>query len=141
MFSGTRLKAIRKSRGLTQSALGELVGISHVHVRKMESGSIRQPRSDTVEKLATALDVPQVELFDVPGGSPIQNGHWESNTSFSQDATIPIDFLQTLISLPPSERQQIFQFAAFLKQTLETEDYSTTAQSVTTSEVEEAQNG
>ncbi len=53
---GRRLRALREEQGLTQSALGEAVGMLQSAVARLEAGE-REPGWPTVLKLAEALGV------------------------------------------------------------------------------------
>jgi transcriptional regulator with XRE-family HTH domain len=70
MIDGSRstplpaLSAHRRKHGLTQRELGELAGVAHTTVQKLESLS-RGAYPRTVRKLATALGV---EPADLVGG-------------------------------------------------------------------------
>lgn len=57
-----RLKELRKARGLTQTQLAELTGISQSHIALMES-SQRGLRFEYIEVLAKALGVKPYELL------------------------------------------------------------------------------
>ena len=57
-----RLKRIRKSRGLTQSQLGEIIGIATCLVSEYERGT-HSPRIDTLEWLCQALNVSSKDLL------------------------------------------------------------------------------
>jgi transcriptional regulator with XRE-family HTH domain len=56
------LGAHRRRRGLTQRQLGELAGVAHTTVQKLESLK-RGAYSQTMQKLATALGVAPEELL------------------------------------------------------------------------------
>jgi transcriptional regulator with XRE-family HTH domain len=60
---GTRLKEIRKTRGLTQEALAEQVDLSPQYLSRLEGGH-QSPSLETVARLAEALDLELSELFD-----------------------------------------------------------------------------
>ncbi len=55
------LAAHRRRRGLTQRQLGELAGVAHTTVQRLESLN-RGAYPQTVRKLATALGVEPVDL-------------------------------------------------------------------------------
>ena len=58
-----RIKQIRKSRGLTQAELAELIGRDTKHISKLEiAGSY--PSIDTLDRIATALNVEIKEFFN-----------------------------------------------------------------------------
>lgn len=56
------IKRLRKIMGYTQSDLAELVGVDASTIGKIESG-IQFPRTDTIDKLANALNVDYEVLF------------------------------------------------------------------------------
>ncbi|MEU4406297.1 helix-turn-helix transcriptional regulator [Streptosporangium sp. NPDC023963] len=53
----TRVREVRKRRGLSQKALAELSGLSESYVAKLEQGNHGEVRVETVRKLAEALQV------------------------------------------------------------------------------------
>lgn len=59
---GERIKEIRGTRNLTQKKLGELCGIDEANIRKYELGR-QNPRCETLEKIALALNVPVASFF------------------------------------------------------------------------------
>ena len=68
MPTGTRIKDIRKQKGLTQKQLGDMCGIADSNIRKYENG-YQNPKIETLQKIATALGEPlsifiDDELFD-----------------------------------------------------------------------------
>jgi transcriptional regulator with XRE-family HTH domain len=60
------LAAHRRRRGFTQRQLGELAGVAHTTVQRLESMS-RGAYPSTVRRLAAAL---RVEPADLVGGGP-----------------------------------------------------------------------
>lgn len=54
-FRPDRLKALREAKDLSQEQLGELAGLHHSVITKSEKGK-NLPRSEALDKLATALD-------------------------------------------------------------------------------------
>ena len=67
---GERLRRLRKSKGLTQSQLGDLCRVSMMTILRWEKEE-RPPRTDELKKLAAALDVTEDELLN---GVPEQGG-------------------------------------------------------------------
>lgn len=61
MSIGKRIKMIRKSRGMTQEVLGNLVGLSGVAIMRYEKDQ-REPNQEIVTKIANALDVSELTL-------------------------------------------------------------------------------
>ena len=61
-WNGSRLKAARKRKGLTQAGLAERVGVGQVTIARMETGT-RGPSVPMLLKLAKALRVPMEQLI------------------------------------------------------------------------------
>ena len=61
-----RLKELRKSRGLTQEKLAEMIGRDTKHISKLEiAGSY--PSVETLERIAKALNVELKDIFNFDG--------------------------------------------------------------------------
>ena len=59
---GKRVKALRKSRGLTQAQLAEKLEFSINYISQIETGEA-SPTFNTILKLAQGLAVEPIELF------------------------------------------------------------------------------
>ncbi len=59
---GNRIKELRKAKGVTQEKLAEIVNMDITSLSKIETGR-NYPQSETVEKIADALDVGVDKLF------------------------------------------------------------------------------
>jgi transcriptional regulator with XRE-family HTH domain len=57
------LAKLRKEKGLTQEGLARKANISYHTLIKLESGSIKNPKIETVVKLANALKISTDELI------------------------------------------------------------------------------
>jgi len=57
------LSKLRKEKGLTQEGLARKANISYHTVIKLESGGIRNPKIETVLKLASSLGVKIEDLL------------------------------------------------------------------------------
>ena len=60
---GSRLRKIRKMRGLTQTQLGEAVGLTFQQIQKYERGTNRISASKLV-RFAQYLKVPVISMFE-----------------------------------------------------------------------------
>jgi transcriptional regulator with XRE-family HTH domain len=56
------IKKARKSKGLTQKDLGNLLGVSEVMIGQYERG-VRNPKIEMLSKIAAALNVPLTSLL------------------------------------------------------------------------------
>ncbi len=63
MDFGKRLKAIRLSKELSQRELGEKLGVRQQTIAQYERSTV-SPKSETIFRLAKALDIPAFELMD-----------------------------------------------------------------------------
>lgn len=61
---GHNLKSARNAAGLTQEELAQQCGVATITIRQYESGK-REPKYDTLERLADALDVPLEVLLGI----------------------------------------------------------------------------
>jgi transcriptional regulator with XRE-family HTH domain len=59
----SRVKELRKRRGLTQMELAVLSGVSRATIARYEAGENRRPHPATVRKLAKALKVKPEDLI------------------------------------------------------------------------------
>jgi len=62
MPTGTKIKEIRKRKGLTQKQLGDLCGIADANIRKYENGK-QNPKIETLQKIADALGCSLIALM------------------------------------------------------------------------------
>jgi transcriptional regulator with XRE-family HTH domain len=62
---GTRLRALRRQRFLTQEDLADHCRLSRTTIRRLEAGAVR-PRVHTVTALAAGLHVDAAELVPDP---------------------------------------------------------------------------
>ncbi len=62
---GKRLRYIRRHKDLTQEQLAEAVGISIEFLSNLERG-VNAPSFETLEKLATVLEVQVQAFFEFP---------------------------------------------------------------------------
>lgn len=60
---GENIKRIRRAKGLTQKELGKKLGISQSEIAQRETGR-RNPKIETVQKIANALQVPVSEIYE-----------------------------------------------------------------------------
>ncbi|MEW6674553.1 MAG: helix-turn-helix transcriptional regulator [Nitrospirota bacterium] len=60
---GARIKELRKTRGLTQDQLSEMVDIDSKHLSRIEVGR-SYPSLDVLERIAVALNVELKDFFE-----------------------------------------------------------------------------
>jgi transcriptional regulator with XRE-family HTH domain len=66
MRFGEQIRELRKGKGLSQRALGELVGVSFTYISKVENEKLDfgdYPSEDLIRKLAKALEADEAELY------------------------------------------------------------------------------
>lgn len=90
MNLGQFIKERRKEIGLTLEQLGKKVGVSKMTISRWESGEIKNMKSDKLEKLANALGIPVIALFD---------GWDENGNKIESEQVTPQEFKQEVTSL------------------------------------------
>ena len=106
MSFGENLLRIRKSKGISQAQLGEMIGLTQQaiskyesgerlhrgmdasHIRKIESGRTK-PNETTIERIASALECTVGELFGEEKVIPCKDCLW---FDFAGDAPFPHGF-------------------------------------------------
>lgn len=63
---GSKMRALRESKFLTQAELAELSGATESTINRIENG-LQQPRISTIRKIAAALGVEPGELVEGGG--------------------------------------------------------------------------
>lgn len=64
---GTRIRAMRNAKGLTQQKLADIAGLDYRYIGALERGE-RNFSIDTLEKVLTALQIKLIELMIVEDG-------------------------------------------------------------------------
>lgn len=64
MKTSEKIKQLRIANGLSQEALGELVGVKKAAINKYETGRVVNIKRTTLQKLAIALGVSAADLLD-----------------------------------------------------------------------------
>ena len=68
--TGARIKRARKAAGLTQTELAQKIGVKCAAIHKYESGLVVNLKRDTIDNLATALNVKPSYLLCIDEESP-----------------------------------------------------------------------
>lgn len=87
MTTGERIKGARTRKGLTQQELAGKLGVTYVNISQYER-NLRNPKVETLQKIADALEVPVAELMGL-----------ESVNKVSDTATLEKNLLQCGCSL------------------------------------------
>lgn len=70
MAIGEQIKTLRKKMGYTQKQLAEKCGMAEITIRQYELNK-REPRQETIEKIATALRVDPFSLYSFEMASDV----------------------------------------------------------------------
>lgn len=60
---GARISELRRSQGLSQRRLAQMISMDHAYISKLESGH-ENPALDTLTRIATGLDVHIARFFE-----------------------------------------------------------------------------
>jgi transcriptional regulator with XRE-family HTH domain len=66
MVIGDRLRALRETKGMTQSDVEKRTGLLRCYLSRIENGRVA-PSIETLEKLSRALEAPLSQLFKESG--------------------------------------------------------------------------
>lgn len=86
---GLRIRAIRKSKGLSQEKLAELSNLHFTHVSDIENGKVNASIY-SLFALATALDIPYAEIVSTPSGKTDRNIESDLAVLLSQFRSLPM---------------------------------------------------
>lgn len=113
---GQRIKERRKELDMTADELGRRIGKNRATVYRYENGDIENLPIDVLKPIAKALDVAPQYLMG-----------WDADMEETSEKAEPtVDFLvmlgddvmavvETMSSLSPKSREELMQFAEFLK--------------------------
>ncbi|MFC0469673.1 helix-turn-helix domain-containing protein [Halalkalibacter kiskunsagensis] len=93
---GEKLRKLRKEKGLSIRKLSELSGVAHSYLSQVETGKRGTPKVETLEKIATGLNVPSFNLLVQAGYiDPIdmimENEREDREWSLSEQEQTPIE--------------------------------------------------
>lgn len=97
---GSRLRTIRKQRGLTQEKLGELAGVHYSYIGQVERGD-KVPSLKTLHKLARALDT------DL-------NYFLEEQETYYASSDVDKEIGRLVKNRPPAEQQLILEIVKLI---------------------------
>jgi transcriptional regulator with XRE-family HTH domain len=60
---GNSIKQRRRELGLSLNHLADATGLHKSFLSRIESGAVRQPASDSLRRIAAALELPETELY------------------------------------------------------------------------------
>ena len=114
MNTSEKIKKLRIEKGLSQEALGKLIGVQRAAINKYEKGTVVNIKRSTLQKLATALGVSPADLLDdEEHKAPISfvaPGY--SYASKDSDSLQPL--LDAWMALSDEGQEQLIQYAKFL---------------------------
>ena len=101
---GTRVRAIREQRGLTQDQLGRASGVRRSHISRLETGQRENPSVDITARLAVALDTSTDYLMGLTDDPrPVREViHPSSDYSVLADQAY-----QLMLQVPPERQHEI----------------------------------
>jgi len=99
---GERLRDLRKAKGLSQRALGQMVGVNFTYLSKVENEKLdfaQYPSEDLIRKIATVLDADENELLLLAKKIPerIRQRVLERPEAFSRLAELDDEALDRLL--------------------------------------------
>ncbi len=108
---GARIRLYRKSRGLSQAKLAEMIGVKQNTISSYESGE-RTPDYDTIEALADAFNCRISDLIQEKNGV-VSDAEWNPDTmswAEKEDETTRI-LARGMSRMTPENRQKLLDMA------------------------------
>ena len=91
---GQRIRNCRTAKGLSQEKLAEMSGCHHTYIGQIERGE-KNATIESIEKIATALEISLSKLFEKIGGEEAEGG-------------IPIKCYNLFLSKTKEEQERLF---------------------------------
>lgn len=111
MTLGDKIKSLRKSMGLTQTELGEKVGVKKNAVSKWECGRVEDIPTATIKALASLFGVPTSYLID----DDAENAPAGAGKRTVSDEEIKFALFGGDGEITDAMYDEVRQFAAFVK--------------------------
>lgn len=89
---GQQIRKYRKEKGMTQKQLADLLDTTQQNLAQYENGK-RNPKIETLKKIAQALEIPLIELQDIDSELEIKVPYAEKLSEFSRSDRIFIDMM------------------------------------------------
>ena len=96
MNTSEKIKKLRIEKGLSQEALGKLIGVQRAAINKYEKGTVVNIKRSTLQKLAVALGVSPADLLDDE----------EYGYSYAPDVSV-LTKLKAAVGLPLAEKEAV----------------------------------
>lgn len=107
MTVGKRLRLLRTERGLTQTDVANLLGMTKGAIQKYEAGQIRNFKADTIQVLAEFFDVSP--LYFIYDEIPFHNGDVHSLLSAYFGGWY-IDFMMNFTTLTEAGQKKVIEY-------------------------------
>lgn len=111
MTVGEKIKAERKALGLTQTELGEKLGVRKNAVSKWECGRVDDIPGSKIKAMAALFGVTPSYLIDDEAGPPVRTDFDDFTYAMHNEAK----------DLPEEKKQMLLDMARFMKADLEKE--------------------
>lgn len=105
MTTGDKIKLLRKSKGMTQSELGERLGVKKNAVSKWECGRVEDIPAGKLKMMAEIFEVPTSYLID--DEETIKNS---PSTGNDAEAALDEELIRRLLLLTPEEAAKVDAF-------------------------------
>lgn len=109
---GEELRKLRKEKGLSIRKLSELSGVAHSYLSQVETSKRGIPKVETLERIATGLNIPSIDLLvqagyiDPTNYLKMKNEIEDIELSLSEQEQQPPIYIDSLLD---SNRQIIYQ--------------------------------
>lgn len=115
MTIGDKIKELREEKGLTQTELGAIAGVTDKAVSTWEKG-LREPRMGAVEKLSSYFNIPKSELLCLSDENPERSTPLtDKELDELRDDTQLLAMVRQIMGATPAERERMRAIYDLLK--------------------------
>ena len=113
LLVGQRIRARRHALGISQTELGEAIGVKFQQIQKYETGANRVSASRLWD-IAEALDVPVAFFFEGiedQADAPVEGNAMPADIMGDKEA---LDLVRSYYAIPENQRRRLFDLARVL---------------------------
>jgi transcriptional regulator with XRE-family HTH domain len=109
MYLGKLIRNRRRESNMTQEELGNLIGVKHSYISKIESG-LQRGSYESLAKISQALKIPWSEILKI--------GEMKAPYMYSPDSMFPV-LDEVYTEFPPTVKMALIDIGKILKQYME----------------------
>ncbi len=111
MTTGEKIKVLRTRLGLTQTELGEKLGVKKNAVSKWECGRVDDIPGSKIRAMCTLFDVPPSYLID----EDIETTESMISAALADEDGVTVEIIRRALQLSDSDKGKVLSYILFLE--------------------------